>query len=250
VARKKPSLTYHIEAGAEGGHAFFIFGLGAINRIEIVSIGFTEVTFKVVYPNQSYLFGFSFGRPCIYRSAERVKIRLSAETYRELYRLADVFMHAMLAGVQERYQIKGKGFHWLNGGERFKICSLRQSEFVVEVEKVRYTFVREWILGEEVICMKGSDRDIPEPLRLFLHRFAPLVLNAYVPYQRVEGDQLDPLALFPDLEKEPPRKVRQQPQRRKQKELNRMGKPSESKPMPRLSPPVSGNLFELRTLPK
>lgn len=235
-----PPSDYHLELGAEGTHAFFVVGLSTVNRIEVASIYVDRVVFRVVYPERSYQFAFRFGRPCIYHQPFLQKIRLSAETYTILYRLADALMRAYLAGVQPAYRMPAdKGHFWLNGGERFQIASVRKSTFSVNVQDDAFVFARR--SGQYFV--RGSIERLSDRLRSFLFGFGALLMDAYLPYERVEGKPLEPLALYPDLEKEPPKKKRRMRMSEKERELERLSKPAKSVPKKRLVPPVSGSLF-------
>ncbi|MDB5189317.1 MAG: hypothetical protein JWL82_274 [Parcubacteria group bacterium] len=247
-APKAKLPTSHFELGADGTNAFFVFTNTVINRIEIVSISLKYVIFRVCYPDRSFLFGFRFGKPFIRSVRLENKIRLAAETYRELYRLADSFMHASLAGVQENFEVKHKGYYRLNDGERFKIRSIRAREFIVECDKLLYVF-EPFYSGDEVqSSLRGTGDGLPKALRTFLFGFSRIAMTAYTPYKRVEGELLQPLALYPDHEAEAPRKTRQMRTRKKLEALKAMGKPAKSVPKKEPAPPLTRNLFEARVL--
>jgi hypothetical protein len=250
VPRKSKVPNYFLELGADWTEAFFIISATTSDRIEIVKIAWDHVVFRVVYTDRSYRFGFRFAKPCVIRMQDLRKIRIASETYRQLYRLADILMRAWLAGVQEKYQITGKGYHWLNSGDKFKIRSIRRTAFVVEAEGCEFEFRMRYVTeGERVCCLEGIEEIYSQSLRRFLFGFAELAMRAYVPYERVPGEKLAELALYPDLERETPRKSRQMRTRKRQEILKAQGKPHETKPPKKLVPPVSGNLFEPRTLP-
>jgi hypothetical protein len=234
---------YHLEMGAPEVEGFFIFLLGAINRIELVSVAFEYVIFRVVYPERSYLFGFRRGYPFIYPDRTQRKIRLSTEAYHALYRIADVLMIAVFCGVQANYHHK-KGSLRTDTGDLFRLSSLLPSQCVVGVNGVEYAFVH----SEGEYFFRGSDETIPPALRRFLYGFLPLVMRTYRPYRRKLGERLDELSLYPDLEQEPPRKVRQMRHQNDIERLRAQGKPPKLKPSKELEQEVIPNLFEPRTL--
>jgi hypothetical protein len=217
--------------------------LEKVHRIELVSVAFEYVIFRIVYPHKSHLFGFRRGYPFNYPARLERKVRISEETYKSLYRIANVLLAAVFCGIQTNYEHK-KGSLRAEGGYLFKLRSLLPSVCVIEFEHEEYTFAH----SEGEYFFRGSVEAMPQQLHRFLHRFLPLLMQRYKPYERKLGERLEELTLYPDLEEEAPRKVRQMRHKRRLEELERQGKPAQPAAPKQLEREVMPNLFEPRTL--
>jgi hypothetical protein len=247
----RPKLSdfyYHLEPGAEDVPAFFIFLDHRIDRIELASVAFEYVMFRAVYPQRSYLFGFRRGYPYNYPDRTKQRIRLAPETYQVLYHLANMLIAAVFCGVQPNYAHK-KGWLRIETGESLKLCSLLPSVVTLETRtgKMRRAYVYRRQYGE--YYFEGSIDEMSAGMRRFLTRFLPLAMGTYRPYERKLGEQLDPLALYPNLEAVPPRKERQLRHKRNVERLTAQGKPPKLKSPKLLEPMVQQGLFELRRPP-
>lgn len=223
--------TYHLELGAEGTDAFFVVTRSVANRIEIVSIALDYVLYRVVYFKEagdchSYLFGFRFKQPFIYKETLRDKLRLSEETYRQLYRLADILMRAYLYGYHKDKFLGKKAYQRIQGGDRFRIRRLAQYAFTVQVNEVDYTFSYQLVSEDIVMYPPLGIENLDEHTAAFLTGFARIIFMAYMVYERKPGRMLEDLYLFPELQgQEPVRWVRNMWNAERTWRLEAIGKP-------------------------
>lgn len=134
---------------------------------------------------------FVYGSPCIKRNDVYRVIRLEAEVYSGLYWMSDALMKGVLAGYNKAYKRPSRTFHYVAGGARFVVRSVRAQTLQVIAEYVEYTVS----VDDGVLYVPNGAPFPPHDLREFLFSFTNLVSLAYIPYKPkpVPEDMVGPL---------------------------------------------------------
>ncbi len=209
---------------------------------QLIEASLNRVRWRLYFGERTYDHEYEWGVP-LARKPQLDQVHLADEAWRAIYRFSHNLMQARLAAYVDGFTARPLGFHWIPRGGKFTVART-YSHSIVLLDRSNGEEIHYGCEDGQSFIRGGRPAPVTDPTG-YLFDLARILVEVYAPYVPTEKELLEALTLFPDFEKEVPRRQIQYRIARKLEELEALGlgRVAVTEPKARRHGPVTPDLF-------